>query len=115
MLNLRQVDENSESSRASGYGTTHMLTIRFNANAIVGNMGESLQFGTQSHDDDSLQDEADEKWNTAAPLSNLSVSSDARSIRYVGTDAVTEVSGRGNVVLRERCVNFTYDVCRRLA
>jgi hypothetical protein len=44
MLNLRQVDENPET-------TTHRSTIRFNMSIAIGNMGESLEFGTQSVND----------------------------------------------------------------
>jgi hypothetical protein len=44
MLNLRQVNETSDHLH------TTRSTIRFNTGILVGNMGESLQFGTQTHD-----------------------------------------------------------------
>jgi hypothetical protein len=73
MLNLRQVDENSGGHLS---GATHRSTIRFNVSITVGNMGESLEFGTRRFND-YLEDESDV--NVAAPLSESSPSSDARS------------------------------------
>jgi hypothetical protein len=49
MLNLRQANETSDYLHT----TTHTRsTARFHANILVGNMGESLHFGTQNYDDD---------------------------------------------------------------
>jgi hypothetical protein len=46
MLNLRQVNETSDHLHTT---TRNSSTIRFNANILVGNIGESLQFGTQNN------------------------------------------------------------------
>jgi hypothetical protein len=46
MLNLRQANETSDTT------TQSRSTIRFNVNNLVGNMGESLEFGTNNYDDD---------------------------------------------------------------
>jgi hypothetical protein len=54
MLNLRQANETSD-----GATTHNRSTIRFDVNNLVGNMGESLQFGTRSYDDDT-EDSVDE-------------------------------------------------------
>lgn len=95
MLNLRQVNRDSERSHA----TEQRSTIHFSTNIIVGNMGESLQFGAQSHDD-GVEDDVDE--NTAAPssLSDFDVPSDTGPINRV--IAVTEVSEYINIVLGAR-------------
>ena len=92
MLNLRQVDLDSESSQADGYSTAQRSTLRF-----IGNMGESLQFGARSEDDE-LQDKAHQSQNTAVPLSDLSTSSDTGSIRFfdaANTMTVADVSEHG--------------------
>jgi hypothetical protein len=49
MLNLRQADGTSHT--ITGDDTINRSTIRFNADILVGNIGESLQFDTQNHDD----------------------------------------------------------------
>jgi hypothetical protein len=56
MLNLCQANETSDAT------TQNRSTIRFNVNNFVGNMGESLEFGTNNYDDDT-EDNVDE--NTA--------------------------------------------------
>jgi hypothetical protein len=57
MLNLRQIDENSRSTLSDGYDIDHRSTMRFNTSAIIGNIGESLEFGTQSDDNNDLENE----------------------------------------------------------
>jgi hypothetical protein len=74
MLNLRQVDQNSENSLSN---TTHRSTIRFNMSVALGNMGESLEFGTRKFGDN-LEGESDA--SAVAPLSESGVLSDARSL-----------------------------------
>jgi hypothetical protein len=69
MLNLRQADENPES-------TTHRSTIRFNMSISIGNMGESLEFGTQGVNDN-LEDESNE--NGIAHLTESGTSPDIGS------------------------------------
>jgi hypothetical protein len=51
MLNLRTFDESSE-SHVDGCETTRRITLRFDTSVIVGNMGESLQFGEQNYEND---------------------------------------------------------------
>jgi hypothetical protein len=43
VLNLRQVSGNSGSS--AGHDTAYMSIISFNVHNLMGNIGESLQFG----------------------------------------------------------------------
>jgi hypothetical protein len=74
MLNLRQVDQNTKNLHSN---TADRSTIRFNMSAALGNIGESLEFGTQKFDDN-LEDESDV--NVVAPLSESSALSDARSL-----------------------------------
>jgi hypothetical protein len=57
MLNLRQADGASDTT------TQNRSTIRFNMNNLVGNMGESLEFGTNNYDDDT-EDNVDESTAT---------------------------------------------------
>jgi hypothetical protein len=90
MLNLRQANSPSESSRSNGRDTTQRSTIRFNASIIVGNMGESLDFGQN----DTWEDEVNK--NAPASSSNPSMLSDVRSIDHAGAD--TEVSEHSNIV-----------------
>jgi hypothetical protein len=74
MLNLRQVDQRSENHLSN---TAHRSTIRFNASIAVGNMGESLEFGTRGFDDN-LGDEPNE--NGIAHLTESGTSLDVRSL-----------------------------------
>jgi hypothetical protein len=76
MLNLRQVDEKSKGLGTNGYETIPKSALRFNANALIGNMGESLQFG-----DDNFQDEEDESVLTQGSSAESEMSSDVLSIR----------------------------------
>jgi hypothetical protein len=90
MLNLRQSDGRSGSLHSNAYNTTreHQSTVRFNAGAIIGNMGESLEFGKAPGHDDSLENEV---IGNVGVHSGLSASSDTRSTtHHVDTD--TEVS-----------------------
>ncbi len=54
MLNLRQVAEVEQSSVSAG--TAHRSTLLFNADVIVGNMGESLNFDVNSDEEDADAD-----------------------------------------------------------
>lgn len=54
MLNLRQVAEVEQSSVSAG--TAHRSTLLFNADVIVGNMGESLNFDVNNDEEDSDAD-----------------------------------------------------------
>jgi hypothetical protein len=67
--------------RINVYDTTAQgSTIRFNPSIIVGNMGESLDFGVGNHDDS--EDES-----VATPLSEMNVPSGTRSTCDAGADA----------------------------
>jgi hypothetical protein len=74
MLNLRQVDEKSKGLDTNGCQTIPISTLRFNPNAFLGNIGESLQFG-----DDDFQDGEDESVLTQGSLTNEEMSSDVLS------------------------------------
>jgi hypothetical protein len=63
LLNLRQADGNSHTTTRDD--AINRSTIRFNADILVGNMGESLQFDAQNYDDNMDNDNMDE--NIAAP------------------------------------------------
>jgi hypothetical protein len=108
MLNLRQANRALESSRYSGHDTTHRSTIRFNASIIVGNLGESLDFGQ----DDNWENEVAE--NAPASSSDSSIPADARSIEHASTD--TGVSENNNLDFSNELYNvgLTYDVFRKL-
>jgi hypothetical protein len=70
MLNLRQADADPEN-------TTHRSTIRFNMSIPIGNMGESLEFGTQSVNHN-LENESDE--NDIVHLTESGTSPDIGSL-----------------------------------
>jgi hypothetical protein len=73
MLNLRQVDEKSKGLGTNGYETVQKSAIRFNPDALIGNMGESLQF---SDDDNNFQDGGDESvaaWGSFADLEHSQI------------------------------------------
>jgi hypothetical protein len=74
MLNLRQVDQNSDNSLSN---MAQISTIRFSMSIALGNIGESLEFGTRRYDDN-LEDESDA--NVIAPLAESSASPDTRSV-----------------------------------
>jgi hypothetical protein len=57
MLNLRQADGILHTTRQD---TVNRSTIRFNADILVGNMGESLQFGTQNYDEEDTEESVNE-------------------------------------------------------
>jgi hypothetical protein len=92
MLNLRQVGENSNNPRTS-HEMAQRSTLRFHANFIVGNMGESLDFGAQRHNED-LEDEIDEDVG-AYPGSSMPL----QVLSNHEMDADAEVSGHGVTVL----------------
>jgi hypothetical protein len=52
MLNLRQADETLDYLHPTMRDTTYKSTMRFNANILAGNMGESVQLDTIYHSDD---------------------------------------------------------------
>ena len=56
MLNLRQVNVDSNRSYSHGYDMAHRSTVRFNASIIIGNLGEPLDFSSQND----LEDESDD-------------------------------------------------------
>jgi hypothetical protein len=98
MLNLRQINVDSERSHSDGGDTARRSTIRFNATIMVGNMGESLQFGVQSYDNGW---EGAEGEDVAIPLSDLEMSSEARSVHQIY--AHKEVSVLFHMVCRTIC------------
>jgi hypothetical protein len=70
MLNLRQVGEDPGNLCPNGNGTVHGTITSFNLSTVIGNMGESFQYDTQSY----LEEESDD--NVMAHTSGLSVPSD---------------------------------------
>ena len=84
MLNLRQVNVDSDRPHSHECDTAYRSTIRFNASIIIGNLGEPLDFSSRND----MEDESDDK--IAARSSTSSV--DARSVNHAGAD--TEVSER---------------------
>jgi hypothetical protein len=80
MLNLRQVDEKSKGLGTNGCETIPKSALRFNASALIGNMGESLQFG-----DDDLQDGEDESVPTHVSSAELEMNDQSN-------DAIVEES-----------------------
>jgi hypothetical protein len=83
MLNLRQINTESGSLSPNGISTVQRSTILFNPNILVGNMGESLEFGTRNEDGDLENEEGED---TAIPLSSVRVSSDAYSARHIASE-----------------------------
>jgi hypothetical protein len=102
MLNLRQVGENLNNVHTDfdGYELAQRSTIRINANAIVGNMGELLDFGHQSHND-FLEDDMNQN---NATYSGSSMLFGRLSIHQV--DADKEVGKHNEMALRMTCVDI---------
>lgn len=69
MLNLRQVAEVEQSSVSAG--AAHRSTLLFNADVIVGNMGESLNFDVNNDEEDADAD-ADTGRNDRDGIEDLS-------------------------------------------
>jgi hypothetical protein len=103
ILNLRQIDEDSGSlhHNFNGDSTAQKSTIRFNVNAIVGNMGESLDFDAQSYDYD-LEGAGDV--NAAAPSSSFTASSDVHSVHHTGSVSRIEASSGWHCDIHVRIV-----------
>ncbi|KAI0804582.1 hypothetical protein BC629DRAFT_1189999 [Irpex lacteus] len=91
MLSLRQANANTTESR-TGSGTQRS-TIRFNSDVLIGNMGESLEFGADSDLQDGGQDESDahsesSRLETEHDISTHGIGSSQEGIREQRADDI---------------------------